>query len=84
MRHYHKPRIFRLSGSVGACSSNNSEDVAKIQENIIEAGYSRKTGRSIKRDDKCSADTIEAIRWYQRLLNISVTGLCQSHGYLVC
>ncbi|EOC0419280.1 peptidoglycan-binding protein [Cronobacter malonaticus] len=75
MRHYHKPRIFRLTGSVGACSSNNSEDVAKIQENIIEAGYSRNTGRSIKRDGKCSADTIEAIRWYQRLLNISVTGL---------
>lgn len=75
MRHYHKPRIFSLTGSVGACSSNNSEDVAKIQENIIEAGYSRNTGRSIKRDGKCSADTIEAIRWYQRLLNISVTGL---------
>ncbi|NCH02189.1 peptidoglycan-binding protein [Cronobacter malonaticus] len=75
MRYYHKPRIFSLTGSVGACGSNNSEDVAKIQENIIEAGYSRNTGRSIKRDGKCSADTIEAIRWYQRLLNISVTGL---------
>lgn len=75
MRYYHKPRIFSLTGSVGTCSSNNSEDVAKIQENIIEAGYSRNTGRSIKRDGKCSADTIEAIRWYQRLLNISVTGL---------
>lgn len=75
MRYYHKPRIFSLTGSVGTCGSNNSEDVAKIQENIIEAGYSRNTGRSIKRDGKCSADTIEAIRWYQRLLNISVTGL---------
>ncbi len=75
MRYYHKPRIFSLTGSVGTCGSNNSEDFAKIQENIIEAGYSRNTGRSIKRDGKCSADTIEAIRWYQRLLNISVTGL---------
>ncbi|EPR9086585.1 peptidoglycan-binding domain-containing protein [Cronobacter dublinensis] len=75
MSHHHKPRIFRLTDSVGACGTNNREDVAKIQKSIIEAGYSRNTGRNIKSDGKCSADTIETIRWYQRLLNISVTGL---------
>ncbi|WP_369834614.1 peptidoglycan-binding protein [Cronobacter dublinensis] len=75
VRHHHKPRIFRLTDSVGACGTNNREDVARIQKSIIEAGYSRNTGRNIKSDGKCSADTIEAIRWYQRLLNISVTGL---------
>lgn len=36
---YHDPRIFRLTSSVGACGTNNPNEVKSIQRMINDAGY---------------------------------------------
>ncbi|MEW5291705.1 peptidoglycan-binding protein [Erwinia papayae] len=65
----------RLSSSVGACGSNAPADVKKLQQMISDAGYPLSTGRRLIVDGRCGQGTIEAIRWYQRLLTLSPTGL---------
>ena len=30
---YHKPRVYRLKGTVGACGTNNPEDVKRTTAN---------------------------------------------------
>ncbi|MBP2170259.1 hypothetical protein J2125_003451 [Erwinia toletana] len=77
MKHslYHAPRVFRFSGSVGVCGTNNLGEVKEVQRIIIHAGYHLATGRTLTVNGQCGAETAEAIRWYQRLLNMSPTGL---------
>lgn len=65
----------RLISSVGACGKNTPTDVKKIQKMITGAGYQQATGRTLKVSGQCDQATIEAIFWYQRLLNMSPTGL---------
>ena len=72
---YHKPRIYRLKGTVGSCGTNNPDDVKKIQQMIIGAGYQLSTGRTIRANGVCGLETDQAIIWYQRLLTLSPTGL---------
>ncbi|EKM5761500.1 peptidoglycan-binding protein [Cronobacter turicensis] len=76
-KHYSSPRVFRLNGTVGACGTNNPNEVKTIQTMIGDAGYKTITGRTVFPNGICNGDTIEAIRWYQRLLNLSPTGLVQ-------
>ncbi|MFC0141756.1 peptidoglycan-binding protein [Erwinia mallotivora] len=64
-----------LSSSVGACGSNAPADVKKLQQMISDAGYPLSTGRRLIVDGRCGQGTIEAIRWYQRLLTLSPSGL---------
>lgn len=71
------PKIFRVRASVGSCGTNHPEDVKALQVAIINAGYKLATGRTLNADSRCSLETIEAIRWYQRLLNVSPSGLIQ-------
>lgn len=83
MRHsqQHAPRVFRLTSSVGDCGTNDPKEVKIVQQKLVDAGYSVATGRHIQPDGRCNLDTVEAIRWYQRLLNLSpsglITGLCR-------
>ncbi|MDK9355805.1 peptidoglycan-binding protein [Lelliottia sp. V106_10] len=72
---YHSPLIFPLTDSVGECGTNNPADVKKFQKTISEAGYELATRRALMTNGRCEFETIEAIRWYQRLLNLSPTGL---------
>lgn len=72
---YPSPSIFRLGQSVGNCGSNDPEDVKKFQKTISNAGYELATRRALNINGRCDFETIEAIRWYQRLLGISPTGL---------
>jgi len=74
---YHVPRIFRLTSSVGACGTNNPNEVKSIQRMINDAGYQFATGRTLPTNGQCDTATTEAIRWYQRLLNLSPSGLVQ-------
>ncbi|WP_342325354.1 peptidoglycan-binding protein [Kosakonia sp. BYX6] len=69
------PMIFRLTSSVGDCGTNNPKEVKIVQQQLIDAGYAVATGRHIYPTGNCNIDTIEAIRWYQRLLNLSPSGL---------
>ncbi|EMA4137731.1 hypothetical protein BS412_02380 [Cronobacter turicensis] len=71
----HSPRIFRIKQSVGLCGKNDPQDIKILQRQIIGAGYSFITGRPLRPTGMCDADTVEAIRWYQRLLNMSSSGL---------
>lgn len=71
----HKPRIYRLKGTIGKCGTNNPDDVKAIQKMIIGAGYHLFTGRTIKANGVCDSQTEQAIIWYQRLLTLSPTGL---------
>ena len=66
-----------LSASVGSCGTNKPEEVKAIQNLIKNAGYALATGRSVIIDGRCDTNTTEAIRWYQRLLNMSPSGLVQ-------
>ncbi|APG17792.1 hypothetical protein A3780_09570 [Kosakonia radicincitans] len=77
MRHsqQHAPRVFRLTSSVGDCGTNDPKEVKIVQQQLVGAGYSVATGRHIQPDGRCNLDTVEAIRWYQRLLNLSPSGL---------
>ncbi|SQK72299.1 Uncharacterised protein [Tatumella ptyseos] len=68
----------RLFSSVGTCGTNAPAEVKKIQQLISGAGYRQSTGRTLKIDGQCGQGTIEAIRWYQRLLNMSPSGLITS------
>ncbi|EKY3118253.1 peptidoglycan-binding protein [Cronobacter turicensis] len=78
VRRYHaEPKVFRLLAPVGLCGTNNSEDVRSLKKVIDKAGYAFFTGRGIGADSICNHETIEAIRWYQRLLNLSPSGLVQ-------
>ncbi|GAA3582672.1 hypothetical protein GCM10023078_08170 [Gibbsiella greigii] len=74
---YHPPRVYHLSGSVGACGSNNPDDVKAIQQMVNQAGYHLASGRSVRVSGQCDGQTLEAIIWYQRLLNMSPSGLVQ-------
>lgn len=74
---YHGPRIFRLTSSVGACGTNNPNEVKSFQRLLNDAGYQLATGRSLTPNGRCDTATTEAIRWYQRLLNMSPSGLIQ-------
>lgn len=69
------PRVFRLISSVGDCGANDPKEVQKIQLKLIDAGYVVATGRSINPNGRCDVDTLEAIRWSQRLLHLTPTGL---------
>ena len=69
------PSIFPLKASIGNCGSNDPADVKKFQNTISAAGYELATRRALITNGRCEFETIEAIRWYQRLLNLSPTGL---------
>ncbi|MFZ4832449.1 peptidoglycan-binding protein [Rouxiella sp. Mn2063] len=71
------PHIFRLSSSVGSCGINNPDEVKAVQNLITNAGYLQATGRTLVVNGHCDIATTEAIRWYQRLLNMSPNGLIQ-------
>lgn len=75
---YHGITVFpsdRLYSSVGACGTNDPSEVAKIQQLIAAAQYGFSTGRNLSITGRCDFATIEAIRWYQILLNMSPSGL---------
>ena len=72
---YHKPHIYRLTGTVGNCGSNDPGDVKKVQKMIIDAGYQLSTGRTVRENGVCGPETDQAIIWYQRLLTLSPSGL---------
>lgn len=82
-RHYPNPRVFRLTGSVGFCGTNNPDEVKTLQKLIADAGYSQTTGRYITVNGRCDLQTQEAIYWYQRLLNMKPSGLIHPVDYLV-
>lgn len=65
----------KLFSSVGTCGTNNSSDVKQLQQLISDAGYQLATGRHVGFNGQCSQETIEAIKWYQQLLNMFPTGL---------
>ncbi|WP_336981401.1 MULTISPECIES: peptidoglycan-binding protein [unclassified Cedecea] len=78
MSKYHEPMLLhpsRLFSSVGTCGTNASEDVKNIQKMMLDAGYQQATGRHLRINGQCGQQTIEAIRWYQRLLNMHPSGL---------
>ena len=64
-----------LFSSVGTCGTNAPFEVKKLQQMVAGAGYLQATGRTLKIDGQCGQATIEAIRWHQRLLNMSPSGL---------
>lgn len=72
---YHQPRVFRLTASVGECGFNDIEEVKAIQQIIKDSSYTLATGRIINTDGRCTADTIEAIRWHQSMINMPASGL---------
>ncbi|KAB1499873.1 peptidoglycan-binding protein [Cronobacter sakazakii] len=80
-RHYPNPRVFRLTGSVGFCGTNNPDEVKILQKLIADAGYSQTTGRYIIVNGRCDLQTQEAIYWYQRLLNMKPSGLIHPVDY---
>ncbi|EOV8959987.1 peptidoglycan-binding protein [Cronobacter turicensis] len=80
-RHYPNPRVFRLTGSVGFCGTNNPDEVKILQKLIADAGYSQTTGRYITVNGRCDLQTQEAIYWYQRLLNMKPSGLIHPVDY---
>ncbi|EOZ7937379.1 peptidoglycan-binding protein [Cronobacter malonaticus] len=71
----HGPCVFRLTSSVGSCGTNDPKEVKTLQQQLVAAGYSLATGRPLHPDGRCNPDTVEAIRWYQRLLNMAPSGL---------
>ncbi|EOW6874197.1 peptidoglycan-binding protein [Cronobacter turicensis] len=80
-RHYPNPRVFRLTGSVGFCGTNNPDEVKTLQKLIADAGYSQTSGRYITVNGRCDLQTQEAIYWYQRLLNMKPSGLIHPVDY---
>nr|WP_276551330.1 peptidoglycan-binding domain-containing protein [Erwinia mallotivora] len=64
--------------SVGTCGTNTPTEVKKLQQMVSNAGYRQFTGRALKVDGVCGQDTIDAIRRYQRLLNMSPSVLVAS------
>lgn len=65
----------RLLTAVGVCGANQVSEVKKLQRMVVNAGYRLATGRQLSVDGICGQQTEEAIRWYQRLLNLSPSGL---------
>lgn len=65
----------RLFSSVGTCGTNTPAEVKKFQQMVLNAGDQQTTGRTLKVDGLCGQSTIEAIRWYQRLLKMPPSGL---------
>ncbi|MBP2167742.1 hypothetical protein J2125_000934 [Erwinia toletana] len=74
-QHFPSPRVFRLSTSAGACATSNPGDIKALQHLMINAGYRQATGRTLDVNGQCNQATIEAIRWYQRLLNMHPSGI---------
>lgn len=77
-RKYHDPMVLhpdRLFTSVGTCGTNQASEVKKLQRMVMNTGYRLATGRQLSVDGICGQQTVEAIRWYQRLLNLSPSGL---------
>ncbi|WP_312456710.1 peptidoglycan-binding protein [Pseudescherichia sp.] len=72
---YHLPRVIRLTGSVGAFGTNNPDDVKTLQKMIINAGYNQIHGNFLRITGHCGPETNSAIIWYQRLLNMTPSGL---------
>ncbi|MEH5010265.1 peptidoglycan-binding protein [Phytobacter diazotrophicus] len=64
-----------VSGSVGTSGMNNPNDVKALQKMIIDAGYNHIRGNNIRSTGKYDPETEAAIVWYQRLLNMSPSGL---------
>lgn len=77
IRQHSGPPVFRLSSSVGVCGTNKPDEVKAIQHRINTSGYAQITGRILVVNGHCDVPTVEAIRWYQRLLNMSPSGLIQ-------
>jgi hypothetical protein len=78
MSGYHEPILLapaRLFSSVGTCGTNAPGEVKKLQDLIRNAGYHSATGRNLAINGQCGQETIEAIKWYQRLLNLQPSGL---------
>ena len=73
--HYHSPRVFRPSGSIGIHGANTPEEVKTLQSMMINAGYNHIHGNHLRASGQCDQETRTAIIWYQRLLNMSPTGL---------
>lgn len=77
-RKYHDPMVLhpdRLFTAVGTCGTNQASEVKKLQRMVMNAGYRLATGRRLSIDGVCGQQTLEAIRWYQRLLNLSPSGM---------
>lgn len=77
-RTYHQPVVLhpdRLLTAVGVCGANQVSEVKKLQRMVVDAGYRLATGRRLAVDGICGQQTVEAIRWYQRLLHLSPSGL---------
>ncbi|WP_254711364.1 hypothetical protein [Pantoea cypripedii] len=79
MRHNrnYTPHLLYLSSSVDVFGTNNPDAVKTIQRLIDNAGYHVATGRTLQVNRRCDTATVEAIRWYQLLLNMSPSGLIQ-------
>ena len=77
-KRYHDPMVLHpdlLFTSVGTCGTNQPEEVKKLQRMIMNAGYQQATSRELEVSGNCGQETIEAVVWYQRLLNLSPSGL---------
>ena len=75
---FHEPVMLntdKLFSSVGACGTNTPTEVKKLQRMISLAGYQQATGRTLKVNGHCDQSTVDAISWYQHLLNMSPSGL---------
>jgi len=60
---------------VGVFGTNNPDDVKTLQKMIISAGYNHIHGNSLRATGHCDPQTEAAIIWYQRLLNMSPSGM---------
>lgn len=72
---YPGPKVFRPTGSIGIFGTNNADDVKALQKMIISAGYNNIHGNNLRATGHCDSQTKAAIIWYQRLLNMSPSGL---------
>jgi len=72
---YHPPRVFRPTGSIGVFGANAPEEVKTLQKMMINAGYNNIRGNNLRVTGHCDPETKAAIIWYQRLLNMSPSGL---------
>lgn len=72
---YHPPRVFRPTGSIGVFGANTPEEVKTLQKMMINAGYNNIRGNNLRVTGHCDPETKAAIIWYQRLLNMSPSGL---------
>ncbi|WP_312632909.1 peptidoglycan-binding protein [Pseudescherichia sp.] len=72
---YHQPRVFRPNGSIGIFGTNTPEEVRALQNLMINAGYNHINGNHLHSSGRCDPETEAAIIWYQRLLNMSPSGV---------